>query len=70
MAKLKPAYKEGGRITAANASQISDGAAAILLCSPAKAKQLGLKPRARIVARVVVGSDVELMLTGQNFFTL
>lgn len=64
MAALKPAFKEGGVITAANASQISDGAAAVLLASEKAVRQHGLKPRARIVARVVVGSDPELMLTG------
>jgi acetyl-CoA acyltransferase len=63
-AELKPVFKENGRITAALSSQITDGAAAVLLCSGKKAKELGLKRRARIVARAVVGSDVELMLTG------
>jgi len=65
MAKLPTVFKpEGGTVSAANASQVSDGAAAVLLCSGRKLRQLGLKPRARIVARVVVGSDPELMLTG------
>lgn len=64
MAALKPAFKEGGVITAANSSQISDGAAALLLASEAAVKRHKLKPRARIVARVVVGSDPVLMLTG------
>ena len=61
---LKPAFKEGGVVTAANSSQISDGAAALLLASEAAIKRHRLKPRARIVARVVVGSDPVLMLTG------
>src|SRR3954467_13715940 len=49
LAKLKPAFKEDGKITAGNSSQISDGAAAVLLMSADKAKELGLTPRARIV---------------------
>lgn len=64
MAALKPAFKEGGVVTAGNSSQISDGAAALLLASEAAVKQHGLKPRARIVARVVVGTDPVIMLTG------
>jgi acetyl-CoA acyltransferase len=64
MGKLQPAFKADGVITAANSSQISDGAAALLLMSADKAKELSLKPRARIVARVVVGSDPVLMLAG------
>jgi len=64
MATLRTPFKEGGRISAANASQISDGAAAILVASGEKADELGLKKRARIVARAVVGSDPHLTLTG------
>ena len=64
MGKLQPAFKADGVITAANSSQISDGAAALLLMSADKARELSLKPRARIVARVVVGSDPVLMLAG------
>lgn len=64
LAGLKPSFKENGLITAGNSSQISDGAAAILIMSREKAEQLGLKPRFRIVARTVVGSDPTLMLTG------
>ena len=64
LAQLKPAFQEGGRITAGNASQMSDGAAAVLLMSRSKAESLGLKPRFRVVARSVVGSDPTLMLTG------
>jgi acetyl-CoA acetyltransferase family protein len=64
MASLKPAFGDEGVITAGNASQISDGAAAILLMSKEKALELGLKPRARIISRVVVGTDPVLMLTG------
>lgn len=64
LAELKPAFIENGKITAGNSSQISDGAAAVLIMSREKAEELGLKPRARIVAREVVGSDPTMMLTG------
>ncbi|MYL49746.1 acetyl-CoA C-acyltransferase [Halobacillus litoralis] len=64
LATLKTVFKENGKITAGNASQISDGAAAVLLMSRKKAEALGLKPRFRIVSRAVVGSDPTLMLTG------
>ena len=64
MGKLQPAFKPDGVVTAANSSQISDGAAALLLMSAEKAQSLGFKPRARIVTRVVVGSDPVIMLTG------
>ncbi|MEH7109662.1 thiolase family protein [Bacillus sp. JJ1764] len=61
---LKPAFTQDGKIHAGNSSQMSDGAAAVLLMSKEKAEELELKPRARIVARTVVGSDPTLMLTG------
>jgi acetyl-CoA acetyltransferase len=61
---LKPSFAEDGVLHAGNSSQITDGAAAVMLMSEAKAKELGIKPRARIVAQTVVGSDPELMLTG------
>jgi acetyl-CoA acetyltransferase family protein len=64
MRALKPVFRPDGVVTAANSSQISDGAGAVLLASGHKADELGLKKRARIVARAVVGSDPELMLTG------
>jgi acetyl-CoA acyltransferase len=65
LATLKTSFRpEGGRITAGNSSQISDGAAALLLMSADKAKKLGVKPRARIRAVTTVGSDPTLMLTG------
>lgn len=64
LAGLKVVFKEGGVITAGNASQMSDGASAMLLMSREKAEELGLKPKARIIARSVVGSDPTLMLTG------
>ena len=61
---LKPAFRPDGIITAGTSSQISDGAAALLIGSEKKAKELGLKPRARIVAHVQVGVDPTMMLTG------
>src|SRR5665648_682482 len=64
LAGLKPAFKEDGKITAANSSQISDGAAAVLLMERGKAESLGVKPRARIVDQVTVGVDPVIMLTG------
>ncbi len=64
MAALKPVFKEDGVITAGNSSQISDGAAALVLASEEAVKRLGLKPKARLVARVVVGSNPVLMLDG------
>ena len=64
LAALKPAFKEDGRITAGNSSQISDGAAAVLLMERGKAEALGLEPRARIVDQTTVGVDPVIMLTG------
>lgn len=64
MAALKPVFQTNGIVTAANSSQISDGAAAILLMTAEKAAQLGLKPRARIIAQTLVGVDPVLMLSG------
>ncbi|CAN5146440.1 thiolase family protein [soil metagenome] len=64
LASLKPAFKEDGKITAGNSSQISDGAAAVLLMERGKAEALGLKPRARIVDQTTVGVDPVIMLTG------
>ena len=64
MAQLKPSFQEDGVVTAGNSSQISDGASAVLVMSAEKAKSLGLKPRARIVAQAIVGSEPTIMLTG------
>lgn len=64
MAALKPVFKPDGVITAGNSSQISDAAAAVLLASPKAIGRYNLNPRARIVARVVVGSDPVIMLDG------
>ena len=61
---LKPAFREGGSVTAGNASQISDGAAALLLTTREKAAELGLRPRARVLDQAVVGVDPVLMLEG------
>ena len=63
-AALQPAFNPEHSITAGNSSQISDGSAAVLLMSLEKAKELGLKPRARIRAQAVVGTDPVLMLEG------
>jgi acetyl-CoA acetyltransferase family protein len=64
MAALKPVFKPGGVITAGNSSQISDGAAALVLASERAVVRENLKPIARLVARAVVGSDPVLMLDG------
>jgi acetyl-CoA acyltransferase len=64
LAGLKPAFKPDGKVTAGNSSQISDGAAAVLLMERKKAESLGLKPRARIVDQTTVGVDPVIMLTG------
>ncbi|MGI9099416.1 MAG: thiolase family protein [Solirubrobacteraceae bacterium] len=64
LAALKPAFKPDGRVTAGNSSQISDGAAAVLLMAREKADALGLTPRARIVDQTTVGVDPIIMLTG------
>jgi acetyl-CoA acetyltransferase family protein len=61
---LKPAFQEDGTATAGNASQISDGAAAVLLASREAASDLGLRARARIVDQTTVGVDPVMMLTG------
>jgi len=61
---LNPVARENGVHTAGNSSQISDGAAAILMMTAAKAEEIGLKPRARIVDSCLVGVDPVLMLTG------
>ncbi len=61
---LKPVFREDGAITAGNASAIVDGAAAILLASEKKAKELGRTPRARIVSTASIGSPPKIMLTG------
>jgi acetyl-CoA acyltransferase len=64
MATLQSAFSPDGVTTAGNSSQITDGAAALVLMTREKADELGLKPRARILSMVTVGSDPHLMLTG------
>jgi acetyl-CoA acyltransferase len=64
LASLKPAFKEDGTVTAGNSSQLSDGAAAVLLMAREKADELGLVPRARIFDATTVGVDPVIMLTG------
>ena len=64
LAGLKPAFKEDGKITAGNSSQVSDGAAGVLLMARERADALGLKPRARIYDQTTVGVDPVIMLTG------
>ncbi|WP_077328155.1 thiolase family protein [Virgibacillus siamensis] len=65
LADLMPSFQpDDGVVTAGNASQISDGAAGLLLMSREKTQELGLNPRARIIARTVVGEDPVMMLTG------
>ena len=64
LATLKPAFKEDGVVTAANSSQITDGAAAVLIMSEEKANALGLRPRARFHTFALAGVDPVTMLTG------
>jgi acetyl-CoA acyltransferase len=64
LAKLKPAFKEDGVVTAANSSQITDGSAALLIMSEEKASELGLTPRARFHTFALAGVDPVMMLTG------
>ena len=64
IAALPPSFKEDGVITAANSSQITDGAAALLITTPEKAEELGLTPRARFVSFALAGTDPVTMLTG------
>jgi acetyl-CoA C-acetyltransferase len=64
LARLSPAFKEGGSVTAGNASGINDGAAAVVLMSAAKARELGIRPRMRMVARGEAGVRPEIMGSG------
>jgi acetyl-CoA acyltransferase len=64
LASLQPAFREGGKVTAANSSQISDGSAALLVTTSEKARDLGLTPVARVHTAVVVGAPPMPMLTG------
>jgi acetyl-CoA acyltransferase len=64
LAGLKPAFRADGRVTAGNSSQVSDGAAAVLMMSRERADELGVRARARIVDQVVLGVDPVTMLKG------
>lgn len=64
LANLKPAFKEGGKVTAGNSSQITDGAAAVLVMSEERARALGYTPRARFHSFALAGVDPVTMLTG------
>src|SRR4051794_27425715 len=64
LGNLKPAFRPDGRVTAGNSSQITDGAAAVLIMSEEKANELGLEPRARFVQFSLAGVDPVTMLTG------
>ena len=61
LASLKPAFKEDGRVTAGNSCPLNDGAAAVLVMSATRAKELGLKPRARVIASATSGLEPEIM---------
>jgi acetyl-CoA C-acetyltransferase len=61
LAQLEPAFREGGKVTAGNSCPLNDGAAAVLLMSDAKVKELGLTPRARIVTAATYGNEPEYM---------
>ena len=66
LSQLKPPFRaveEGGRVTAGNSSQITDGSSAILIMSEERAKKLGLKPRARFVNFAMAAEDPRFMLT-------
>jgi acetyl-CoA C-acetyltransferase len=64
LAKMRAAFKDGGMVTAGNASGINDGAAAVVVMSATKAKELGVKPRLRLVARAEAGVDPSIMGEG------
>ena len=64
LANLKPAFKEDGKVTAGNSSQITDGASAVLIMSEERANALGLRPGARFHAFALAGVDPVTMLTG------
>jgi acetyl-CoA C-acetyltransferase len=64
LAALEPAFREGGRVTAGNSCPLNDGAAAVVVTSEERARELGLRPRARIVASAVSGVDPEIMGVG------
>jgi acetyl-CoA C-acetyltransferase len=61
LAQLEPAFKEGGKVTAGNSCPLNDGAAAVLIMSDEKAKELGLRPRARVITAATWGNEPEYM---------
>ncbi len=67
LAKLKPVFKKDGTVTAGNSSQMSDGAAAVLVMSKEKADELGLKPMAKFIAYAVAGCEPEYMGMGPAY---
>jgi acetyl-CoA acetyltransferase family protein len=64
LAKLRPAFREGGSVTAGNSSQINDGAACVVVCSEERASALGVAPLARVVSTGVAGVDPAYMGIG------
>ena len=64
LAKLRPVFRQGGSVTAGNSSTLNDGAAAMIVCTSQKAKELGLQPMARIIASGAAGVDPEVMGLG------
>jgi acetyl-CoA C-acetyltransferase len=64
LAKLAPAFRKGGSVTAGNSSSLNDGAAGVLMTSQAKAEQLGLKPMARVLSTGIAGVDPRFMGIG------
>jgi acetyl-CoA C-acetyltransferase len=64
LAELEPAFKPGGKVTAGNSCPLNDGAAAVVVLSAEKARELGIAPRARIVASAVSGVEPEIMGVG------
>jgi acetyl-CoA C-acetyltransferase len=64
LAQLEPAFKPGGRVTAGNACPLNDGAAALVIMSEKRAREIGVRPKARIIASSVSGLDPEIMGVG------
>ncbi|HEX4897249.1 MAG TPA: thiolase family protein, partial [Candidatus Limnocylindrales bacterium] len=64
LAKIRPAFRDGGSVTAGNSSGINDGASAVLLVEAGKARELGLKPLARVISTAVAGVDPAIMGAG------
>jgi acetyl-CoA acetyltransferase family protein len=69
LAKLRPAFKKDGTVTAGNSSGLNDGAAAVLIMSADKARSLGLKPKARFVSSAVIGLEPRVMGLGPIYAT-